>query len=73
MGDRLTRLVSAIYSRGPGNPDPDGAAARIWRLCRNMWIEQGTVVVKPAELPDGLREALTAYAEDQYGVRRHGR
>lgn len=67
----MTRLVSAIYSRGPQNPDPEGTVSRLWRLCRNMWVTQGTIVVKPAELPDGLRAPMEAWANDQFGERKH--
>lgn len=69
----MTRLVSKIYSLGPQPVDLEGAMGRIWRLCRSMWVQQGTIVVKPAELPEELRQALTAWADDQYGERRHGR
>lgn len=69
----MTRLVSKIYSLGPRPVDLDGAVSRIWRLCRSMWVEQGTIVVKPSELPEGLRAGMEAWANDQYGVRRNGR
>lgn len=69
----MTRLVSRIYSLGPRTVDLDGTVGRIWRLCRAMWVEQGTIVVKPAELPDGLRAGIEAWANDQYGERRRGR
>ena len=67
----MTRLVSKIYSMGPQTPDPN-AVPRIWRLCRAMWAQQGTIVVKPAELPEALRVPLTDWANDQYGARRNG-
>ena len=66
----MTRLVSAIYSRGPSPRDPD-ETGRLWRLCRNLWRESGTIAVRPQELPEPLRGQLKAWAEDQYGVR-HG-
>lgn len=69
----MTRLVSKIYSMGPQNVDLDGAVSRIWRLCRAMWVDQGTIVVKPAELPPHLRSAIEAWANDQYGERRNVR
>lgn len=69
----MTRLVSKIYSLGPRPVDLDGAMARIWRLCRAMWVEQGTIVVKPCELPDGLRAEIEAWATEQYGERRRGK
>ena len=68
----MTRLVSKIYSLGPSPVDLEGATSRIWRLCRSMWVTQGTIVVKPAELPEGLRKAITDWADDQYGERRNG-
>lgn len=69
----MTRLVSKIYSMGPRPVDGEGLAGRIWRLCRAAWVDQGTIVVKPHELPEGLRAAMTAWANDQYGERRNGR
>ena len=68
----MTRLVSKIYGLGPGTPDHEGAFARIWRMCRNAWVQHGTLVVKPAELPPQLGEAITAWANEQYGERRNG-
>jgi hypothetical protein len=69
----MTRLVSKIYSLGPRPVDLDGAVARIWRLCRSMWVQQGTIVVKPEELPDELRRKMESWANDQYGERRRER
>lgn len=69
----MTRLVSKIYGMGPGNHDHDGAFARIWRMCRNAWVQHGTIVVKPSELPPELGAAMRAWANDQYGEGRHGR
>jgi hypothetical protein len=69
----MTRLVSKIYSLGPSPVDHDGAFARMRRLCRSMWVQNGTIVVKPAELPDHLRAQMTEWADDQYGERRHGK
>jgi hypothetical protein len=67
----MTRLVSKIYSLGPSPQDQDGAFARIWRMCRNAWVQHGTLVVKPAELPENLRQGITEWANDQYGERRN--
>jgi hypothetical protein len=69
----MTRLVSKIYAMGPGNRDDEGAFARVWRICKNAWVQHGTIVVKPAELPPELRAAMTEWADRQFGDRRHGR
>ncbi len=69
----MTRLVSKIYSMGPRPVDLDGTVSRIWRLCRAAWVDQGTIVVKPSELPPELRGKMIDWANDQYGDRRHGR
>lgn len=66
----MTRLVSKIYGMGPSAGDQEGAIARLWRMCRRSWVDFGTIVVKPAELPPELRAAMTDWANDQYGERR---
>lgn len=67
----MTRLISNVYRMGPRDTSPD-AVPRIWRLCRNLWDQQGTIVVKPAELPEHLRGPMTEWANDHYGER-HGK
>lgn len=68
----MTRLVSKIYSMGPQTPDPQ-SVPRVWRLCRAMWAQQGTIVVKPSELPADLRGPMTEWADANYGARNNGR
>jgi hypothetical protein len=68
----MTRLVSKIYRLGPSGRDDEGTFTRIWRMCRKSWVDFGTIVVKPAELPPELRAAMTQWANDQYGERRNG-
>jgi hypothetical protein len=66
--------ISPIYRLGPGSrPDPERVFARIWRWCRDLWIEQGTIVAKPSELPDHLRGPLVEWANQTYGESRHGK
>ena len=64
--------ISPIYGMGAPSmsADPERVFYRIWRKCRDLWVEQGTIAVKPEELPEELRGPLVAWAEDQYGERR---
>lgn len=64
--------ISPIYRMAaPSTPDePDRVFSRIWSKCRDLWVEQGTIAVKPDELPDHIRGPLVAWAEDTYGERR---
>lgn len=64
--------ISRIYALGtpPPPPDPERAFARVWRWCRDLWVECGTIAVKPEELPVELRRALTEWANEAYGHRR---
>lgn len=65
--------ISPIYRLGPGSsPDPERAFARIWRWCRDLWVENGTIVAKPNELPDDLRKPMVDWANDNYGARKNG-
>ena len=51
--------------------EPDRIFSRIWRWCRDLWVEQGTIVAKPDELPEELRGPLVAWADETYGERRN--
>lgn len=64
--------ISPIYRMGAPSvqPDPDRVFARIWRWCRDFWVEQGTIAVKPDELPEELRGPMVAWADETYGERR---
>jgi hypothetical protein len=65
--------ISPIYSLGPGDAsDPDRAFARIWKKCRDLWVLNGTIVAKPNELPDHLRQPLVDWANDNYGKQKNG-
>lgn len=65
--------ISSIYRMAaPSMPDePDRVFSRIWAKCRDLWVEQGTIAVKPEELPEELRGPLVAWADDNYGERRN--
>lgn len=67
--------ISSIYRMGePATPpDPERTFTRIWRWSRDLWIQRGTIVARPNELPDDLAQQLVAWANDQYGERRHGK
>ena len=53
--------------------DPERAFARIWRWCRDLWVLNGTIVAKPGELPDHLRQPMMEWANETYGTRAHGK
>lgn len=65
--------ISPVYRHGVGEPDHEGMFGRVWRICRRAWVQHGTIVVKPEELPAELRAAMTAWANDAYGERALGR
>lgn len=67
--------ISPVYRMGQPStrPDPDAAFARVWRWCRDLWVEQGTIAVRPDELPEELRGALVSWANEAYGHRRRAR
>lgn len=68
------RLISAVYRMGqPSTPPPEVTFGRMWRLCRDLWIQRGIVAVSPDELPEELSEQLRAWAIEQYGERRLGK
>ncbi len=64
--------ISPIYRMAASNvpSDPERVFHRIWAKCRDLWVEQGTIAVKPDELPDDIRAPLVAWAERNYGERR---
>lgn len=60
--------ISRIYRLGESHrPDPERTFARIWAWCRDLWVKQGTIVAKPCELPEELREPLVTWANETYG------
>ena len=63
--------ISSIWrwTQPSGGRDPEQTHARIWAWCRDLWIRHGTIAVKPSELPDGLRLAMIAWADETYGRR----
>ena len=65
--------ISPIWRQVPSAPDGERMFSRIWRWCRDLWVEQGTIVAKPSELPEHLREPLVAWATDTYGERKNAR
>ena len=66
--------ISPIYGFGRRSAsNPDRACARIWRWCQELWVENGTIVAKPGELPDHLRQPMVDWANDTYGTRAHGK
>ena len=67
--------ISRIYHLGtPAAPaDPERVFARVWRRCRDLWLDCGTIAVKPDELPEELRAPMVAWANDTYGERRQQR
>lgn len=62
--------ISRIYQLGEPSTlaNPERIHARVWRWCRDLWVKQGTIVAKPGELPEELREPLVAWANDTYGA-----
>jgi hypothetical protein len=66
--------ISPIYRLAqPDTPDPDRHFARIWRWCRDLWVQNGTIVAKPAELPENIRASMIQWANDTYGEHRNGK
>ena len=66
--------ISPIYNLGAKpTPDPNRTFARIWRWCRDLWVMNGTIVAKPGELPDHLRQPMMEWANETYGTRAHGK
>lgn len=61
--------ISSIYRHGPQVRQDEMTFGRLWRLCRSMWVRQGTIVVKPHEIPEPLRAGMIEWANDQYGGR----
>lgn len=62
--------ISPIYRLAqPAVADPDAAFARTWALCRRLWQQQGTITVRPKQLPPVLREQMTEWANREYGER----
>lgn len=49
--------------------DPERRFARVWSKCRDLWVEHGTIAVRPDELPAHLRDQVIAWAEEAYGKR----
>lgn len=68
----MTRLVSAIYSRGPAViPDAEAQADRTHAARAALWHKLGLIVVDPAHLAnEWLERALIEHAETEYGPRR---
>ena len=65
--------ISPIYNLGAKpTPDPNRTFARIWRWCRDLWVMNGTIVAKPGELPDHLRQPMVDWANDNYGEQKDG-
>jgi len=69
--------ISGVYRLGAPatRPDPEQVFARLWRWYRDLWVECGTITVRPEELPDDLRARMVAWADETYGNRkgrRHG-
>ncbi len=63
--------ISSIYRLGAAaQPDPDRVFSRIWRWCRDLWVQNGTIVARPDELPECLREPMQQWANETYGERR---
>lgn len=64
--------ISPIYRMAaPTVPnDPEVVFSRIWRWCRELWVQRGTIVARPDELPEHLRGPMVAWAEETYGERR---
>lgn len=63
--------ISSIYAMGESSTtDPDRVHARVWRWCRDLWLINGTIVAKPRELPEDLREPLVRWADETYGERK---
>lgn len=64
--------ISRVYRLGARSEPhcPDAVFARVWRWCRELWVEQGTIAVRPDELPEEIREPLVAWANETYGYRR---
>lgn len=63
--------ISSIYRHAPAQPaDPDWESwSRIERLRRKAWLDAGVVAVLIPELPEHLRSAVKAWAEETYGPR----
>lgn len=63
--------ISPIYRHGQGadDRDPMETWGKIETMKRKAWRDHGTIAVKPSELPDTLRGAMEAWANDQYGAR----
>lgn len=62
--------ISPIWRMVPSpGPDPERAFARLFAWCRDLWTDHGTIVAKPNELPDHLREQMVAWANETYGRR----
>lgn len=63
--------ISPIYRHGQqaDTRDPLEAWGKLESMRRKAWRDHGTIAVRPAELPHGLRAALEEWANDQYGAR----
>lgn len=67
--------ISPIYRLGQADAprDPEAIFARVWRWYRDLWVEQGTIVARPEDLPEHLRGPLVDWANEAYGERRQSR
>lgn len=65
--------ISSIY-RLASDPveQPEISFSRIWKVCRRLWVQTGTIAIRPEQAPEHIRADLVRWAEAEYGKKANG-